>query len=112
MATRLGPIDLCCDSPPYSIVQACAQVGIQCPEDVRWTRISVHQSAQAGWKQFVQHAPWNVFLAGEQNEEGPCNCGQIIPKMELYVFTLDTGKQLSYYLAQCPRCYTVFWELT
>jgi hypothetical protein len=40
MSNQLGPIDVCCDAPPYPIVKACAQLGFLMPEDVRWCQMS------------------------------------------------------------------------
>jgi hypothetical protein len=40
MFSRLGPIDLKCDAPLYSVVAACGKLGFQSPLDVRWCRTS------------------------------------------------------------------------
>jgi len=38
VSTRLGPILIDCDAPPYAIVQACERRGLRSPLDVRWCR--------------------------------------------------------------------------
>ncbi len=40
MSSRLGPLEVECDAPPYSVVCACRDLGLQSPEDVRWRRLS------------------------------------------------------------------------
>ena len=40
MSSKLGPIEILCEAPPYPIVQACHMIGIKRPEDVRWCRMS------------------------------------------------------------------------
>jgi hypothetical protein len=40
MSQQLGPLEVICDAPPYPIVQACNAIGIETPEDVRWSRMS------------------------------------------------------------------------
>jgi hypothetical protein len=110
MASQLGPLEVCCDAPPYFIVQACNQVGFHAPEDVRWCRLSQHRQAQAGWRNLVQFAPWNAFMTGTQLEAGPCSCGRMLPPLAVYTFTLDTGQEFSYLLTQCARCCAVYWE--
>jgi hypothetical protein len=95
---QLGPIDVCCDSPPYNIVQACTQLGFVMPEDVRWSRLSRFLSERGGF--------WAFFRVQEQT----CTCGEKLPLLERCTFTLLTGEGLSFFLGQCPRCRTMFWE--
>jgi hypothetical protein len=107
---QLGPIDVCCDAPPYPVVQACSQIGFDSPEDYRWRRMSQHRGANAAMRHIAKFAPWNVFLAGNALQTGMCNCGQLLPAMACFIFTLDTGQEISYSLGQCSRCHTVYWE--
>ena len=34
MSSRLGPLQIECDAPPYMIVSACRKIGFESPEDV------------------------------------------------------------------------------
>jgi hypothetical protein len=43
-------------------------------------------------------------------EDTGCFCGEKLPVLTLHIFTLSSGKELSYYLGQCGRCRTIFWE--
>jgi hypothetical protein len=110
MTNSLGPIDICCDAPPYPIVQSCVEIGIESPEDVRWCRLVEHRNAQSLFRQLIQFPPWSVIFDGRVLGEGPCTCGQMLPQLRHYVFTFATGEECAYYLGQCPRCRTVFWE--
>jgi hypothetical protein len=89
MSSELGPIDIVCDAPPYPVVRACQRLGLRAPQDVRWCRV-------------------NRYAAG--SARGSCTCGHAAPRLESYTFTFVSGSQASYYLAQCPRCRTIFWD--
>ena len=103
MSGRLGPIEICCDAPPYAIVQACRRIGLQRPEDVRWLRMSEPRSHKG--------APWKLqtFLWRTDNRLC-CPCGERLPELALVMFTFNTGEEASYFLGQCARCHTVFWD--
>jgi hypothetical protein len=111
MANQLGPIEVCCDSPPYPIIQACVQIGIQSPEDVRWCRMSHHVDQHAGQRGILHLLPWKM-LWGADPAERTCVCGRKLPELAGYGFTLLSGKEVFYLLGQCDRCRTVFWEET
>ncbi len=102
MPKHLGPIEICCDAPPYYIVRACRRIGIERPEDVRWWRLSHFLRAHANWRQ--------LLLGMNRPDDGNCSCGQKLPCLEWYTFTLSTGTEASYFLGQCSRCHTIFWE--
>jgi hypothetical protein len=107
MTPHLGPIDICCDAPPYSIIQACDRIGIQRAEDVRWCRMSHFlDSDDAGGS---GHG-WKTFLAVSGQRKTTCSCGQTLPNLEKCTFTFITGREVSYFLGQCKRCWTVFWD--
>jgi hypothetical protein len=103
MFSRLGPIDINCDAPPCSIVEACAKLSFQAPLDVRWRRASRHD--HDGILGF--HALFWLLGAGRA---ATCNCGQPLPLLERYTFTFASGREASYLLGQCRRCRTMFWE--
>lgn len=106
MAERLGPIDFTCDSPPYYIVRACTRVGIATPEDVRWCRMSRYLNPATGgvWP------PWKAVVGLAAAGEKTCTCKRALPLLERCTFTLASGRQVSYYLGQCPGCHAVYWE--
>jgi hypothetical protein len=99
---QLGPIDICCDAPPYNIVQACTQLGFQNPEDVRWS----WAGRQGSFGQLAREA----FRAAGGRGSSQCVCGHRIPTLQRYLFLLLNGRELSYRLGQCECCRTIFWE--
>jgi hypothetical protein len=109
MPNRLGPLEVHCDAPPYNIVRACNMIGMQSPEDVRWCRLSQLVGAQAGWREVLKQQSWRALLGMTQPEYGVCRCGQKLPILERYTFTLISGNQTSYFIGQCSRCHSVYW---
>jgi hypothetical protein len=110
MANKLGPIGINCDSPPYSVVQACRRIGIESPEDVRWCRMSHFLQQGTGLRQlFYQHG-WKALLGVGRPEDRVCSCGYRLPDLEKYTFTFITGREASFCLGQCRRCHSIFWE--
>jgi hypothetical protein len=53
---------------------------------------------------------WKALLGMEEQNHENCSCGQPLPALEMYTFTLLSGRQRNYFLAQCGRCRTIFWE--
>ena len=109
MSAQWGPLEIDCDSPPYSIVRACTRIGVRAPEDVRWCRLSGVQEPATGWRQFIR-SPWKLLggIAGAHGRN--CVCGQELPHLDEYTFTMISGTEKSYLLGQCDSCRTVFWE--
>jgi hypothetical protein len=108
---RLGLLAVECDAPPYPIVRACHELGLRQPEDVRWCRLSRRQRAEQRWKSFFAGPLWACFLCGAGSHEKTCSCGCPLLDAESYSFTFQTGEQLDCELVQCPRCWTIYWEL-
>ncbi len=106
MFSQLGPIEICCDAPPYPIVEACTQVGFDDPLDVRWCRMS-HYLASAG-----SSLPRKLFGVISETTQARCKCGRALPLLEKYTFMFASEKLADYMLGQCPRCRTIFWEDT
>lgn len=110
MSSSLGPIEMCCDAPPYPVVRACRHIHFQTPEDVRWLRMSAFRT----WRDSRQHeAPsqfWKTLWKRDKSVAGTCTCGEPLPELRLAVFTFETGVQVSYLLGQCSRCRTIFWD--
>jgi hypothetical protein len=109
MPKELGPMDVCCDAPPYEVVRACRNLGLRAPEDVRWLRMSVYCAQPLG------HAPgvvsWFRRLFKPDSTQRSCTCGRILPELGIVAVTFADGDQATYVLGQCARCDTVFWDM-
>jgi hypothetical protein len=103
MFSRLGKLEVRCDAPAYSVVEACENLGFQSPLDVRWLRLGRFLKEQG-------QTPWQWIFGRSQDKEITCPCGQPMPKFDHYTFTFITNKMIDYLLGQCPRCRTMFWE--
>ena len=110
MPGQLGPISIECDAPSYSIVQACERLGMESPEDVRWCRMTHFLNANTGWRGLFNRDTWKVLWETKAMPARACFCGQHLPRLMAYTFTMSTGKELSYCLGQCIKCHTIFWE--
>jgi hypothetical protein len=108
MFSRLGPIDIKCDAPLYSIVKACGKLGFQSSLDVRWCRTNHFLGGQGESGGGFHPLRW--LFGGSQPPETTCACGQPLPKMERYTFTFASEKKGHYLLGQCCQCRTMFWE--
>jgi hypothetical protein len=53
---------------------------------------------------------WKLFFGRGDPQEQTCTCGEPLPALEKYAFTLNSGRVLDYLLGQCARCRTVYWE--
>jgi hypothetical protein len=53
---------------------------------------------------------WKALLGRRRGEPLGCTCGQGLPPLRRYEFTLRWGTEVEYLLGQCPRCATMFWE--
>jgi hypothetical protein len=100
MSSDLGPMEIDCNAPPYHVVRSCQRLGFESPLDVRWCKVN-HKAGQAG-----------VFAKLTGAGRPTCSCGEARPELETYTFTFLSGRQVSYYLAQCPRCHAIFWDKT
>ncbi len=109
MSVHYGPIDIDCDALPYPLAQACETLNFQSPLDVRWCRLSQFVNGQAHPVGLFSSRSWQR-LFHKQAKEKPCSCGEALPTLEQYAFTFASGAHVEYYLAQCARCRTMFWE--
>jgi hypothetical protein len=111
MSSQLGPIEICCDCPPYSVVRASKRIGLEFPEDVRWWRLSdFRKQGEQSWGLFrprTWRLPWGTTRPAHRDT---CSCGAKLPLLQRYAFTFRTGNESSYLIGQCLRCRTVFWE--
>ncbi|GIW83027.1 MAG: hypothetical protein KatS3mg105_4834 [Gemmatales bacterium] len=108
MSSRLGPIEIDCDAPPYAIVRACHMVGVRSAEDVRWWRLSEYLRQQIRWRDILRHP----LKALKRVARGPgrCGCGEKLPSLEKCTFTRISGNKATYLIGQCPNCRTVYWD--
>jgi len=112
MAGSLDPLEIDCDSPPYSIVQACRMVGLECPEDVPWYRYSRYVVGQYDSCEIVRLDNWKALLGLSRSPNFHCPCGEKLPELERCTFTYLSGKEAIYLVGQCGRCRTIFWDET
>ena len=108
--SRLGPLEVHCDAPSYAMVRTCHALGFHAPLDVRWCRMSHYLSALIGWKGLFNRNTWKMLWETRARGEKACFCGEQLPRLMMYTFTLNTGEELSFFLGQCSRCHSVFWE--
>jgi hypothetical protein len=111
MFSRLGPLSIDCDCPPYPVVEASQRIGIRRPEDVRWCRLSHYLTEPPAWRDLLRLESWKYLLGlSDRRRSRSCVCGQPLPCLARYAFTYNTGARESYLLGQCGRCRTVYWE--
>jgi hypothetical protein len=107
--SRLGPLEVSCDAPAYSVVRACQGLGFVTPEDVRWCRLSHVFEGKAVPEGATALQVWG-WLFRNQAKEKPCVCGHPLPILETYTFTFASLKTANYLLGQCRHCHTIYWE--
>lgn len=110
MLNHLGLLEVECDAPPYPIVRACRKLGMSEPEDVRWSHKNHNSRRSHSWIRFLASPIWGRLLRRDEKAASVCSCGQPMPELDSYSFTFQTGEQVEYDLAQCPRCRTIYWE--
>lgn len=109
MCSRFGRVEMWCDAPPYDVVRACTGCGFQSPLDVRWCRMP-HFLEEAGQgKETFGMRLWR-WLFGWASPQQTCSCGQPLPVLATYEFSRPSEQRGDYLLAQCPRCWTMFWD--
>ena len=110
MSSRLGPLQVECDAPPYPVVCACRKLGLEAPEDVRWVRRDhLHQRWEALTSLFGPGA-WGRVFKGIEAPAITCSCGELLPGLDACSFLFADGTTREYRLGQCRRCHTIFWE--
>jgi hypothetical protein len=110
MSDRTGQFEVCCDAPPYGIVRACEGCGLRAPLDVRWCRLR-HVLA----REEQPNAPlgvqvWRWLLGRKRRKPQACTCGEPLPDLKKYGFSMRSKKVGDYLLGQCRRCGTMFWD--
>lgn len=110
MAKQLGPVEVCCEAPPYPVVRACRVAGIRSPEDVRWLRRSTFRGRHPGGTRGLGAFLWGL-LRGTPGPAGrACTCGGRLPALTVLVAPVNADHAPAYVLGQCARCRTVFWD--
>jgi hypothetical protein len=110
MANHSESVDFPCDSPPYTVVKACQQLGFHAPLDVRWCRLSGVFQSLPERSGILHFQPWKSLLGRSYPREKVCLCGGPLPILERYLFAFQSGRRANYLLGQCPQCRTIFWE--
>lgn len=108
MSKQVGPLEICCDAPPYCVVRACRGVGIRSPEDVRWLRLSTFRRPVR--PRGVMDYLWELVRGTKRPAGTACTCGRGLPELKVVIVEFDEGEELPYLFGQCPRCQTVFWD--
>ena len=109
MSHRLGRLDIDCDCPPYPIVRACRQVGIEAPEDVRWCRLH-HEVPRPGGPPPTGLLGLLWAVAGARGPGVRCRCGAPQPALRVFRMIYSTGETACYLLGQSDCCHTGFWD--
>jgi hypothetical protein len=112
MSKQLGPIEICCDAPPYHVVQACRGIGILSPEDVRWLRVSASLDQSPVHTRGVLQYLRELMCGARESAVRTCTCGRVLPDLGVVVVAVSEGEEVAYLLGQCPRCRTVFWDVS
>lgn len=110
MNSHLGPVEIECDAPPYAVVQACTVLGFRQPLDVRWRPARERKPYRCPEGHGLGRRLWEALLGRGRGRHLACPCGQGLPPLGRYEFTLRWGREVEYRLGQCPRCATMFWE--
>src|SRR5437899_12885084 len=92
MFDKSPSIEIRCDAPPYSIVQACRIVGMRTPEDVRWCRLSQFRETYAQQLELFKPHTWKAMWSMPELDGSRCSCGQQMPRLEKITFTYLSGK--------------------
>jgi hypothetical protein len=109
MTSRREPLEIQCDAPSYEVVRACGAEFLA-PLDVRWYRMGPFLGEQATRREsFLGHALKTLLGIGHVTNPR-CTCGHALPVLEQYKITFLGETEGEYFLGQCPRCLTMFWE--
>jgi hypothetical protein len=110
VSKQLGPIEICCDAPPYWIVRACHELGVRAPEDVRWLRMSAFRCQKPVPARSVAAFVAELFRGPATQPSASCTCGARLPELNASLIVVEEGEAITYRLGQCARCRTVFWD--
>jgi hypothetical protein len=107
MSEQLGPLEILCEAPPYSVVDDCQWLGFQAPLDVCWREMSHFHREEGGLLDTFYRM---LFFGKRHSKKATCRCGEPLPVLKTYTFWLAADIVVAYRLGQCRRCRTIFWE--
>ncbi len=110
MSGQLGPMEIRCDAPPYSVVRASAGLRFQSPLDVPWYHRARFRASHDGGTGDFTVPGWKQFVHLGQQGRTTCRCGQPLPVLEEYRFRFASAREARYLLGQCVRCRAMFWQ--
>jgi hypothetical protein len=110
MFGRFRQFEICCDAPPYAVVRACKGCGFRSPLDVRWCRMTHFLNGEGHCKGIIVLRLWHWLFGTRKAKKKTCTCGQPLPALKKYGFTFLSKKVGDYFMGQCRRCRTVFWD--
>jgi hypothetical protein len=109
MLGNLETFQLECDAPSYCIVRISQILGFESPLDVRWCRLRHFLGSQSE-RQSLWSRLWNFFIGRTEPKRKTCTCGRLLPDMKRLALAHLFPQEGNYFLGQCPRCRTIFWE--
>jgi hypothetical protein len=112
MCDEIKQFEASCDAPPYSVARAYEARGLRAALDVRWCRLSHLLTGEQRRQGNVGVRVWQWLRGRKGRKPRTCTCGQPLPDLKRYGFTLRSKKVGDYLLGQCCRCGTVFWDET
>src|ERR1700694_2689116 len=111
MFKRLKALEFHCDAPSYAVVRACNGCGFPFPLDGRGCRISHFLNGHNQCRRILGFRFWKELFARSRPKEPACTCGQPLPTLKAYAFTFFSEWVAIYFLGQCRRCKTMFWDV-
>jgi len=110
MSSRSERQQLGCDAPPYVVVKACEELSFHSPLYVRWCHMSHVLARRSEVSELLGFRAWE-WIFGKDQPPDRCACGQRLPSLERYQFAFTSGRTAAYFLGQCSRCDTIFWDI-
>jgi hypothetical protein len=110
MSVHLGLLEICCEAPSYPVVEACKGFGFLFPWDVRWLRLRHLPELRPPADGLFGVRRWLSWLGIRKPAKKCCPCGQVLPEAGVYWVKVLPGGVNPYWLCQCPRCRTIFWD--
>jgi hypothetical protein len=91
-------------------VRAYKRYGFHSPLDVRWCHMSQHLNEASHSKSIFVLRLWHWLLGWRSRKDQTCTCGGPLPSLKEYRFSLVSTKTSDYFMGQCRRCRTIFWD--
>jgi hypothetical protein len=103
-------VEIYCDAPSYPVVEACEGFGFHSPWDVRWLCVRHLPNGPAGEDGLFNVRRWLAFFGVSADRVRRCSCGRELPPLRRYDVPAAAGVHRHYWLGQCPRCDTIYWQ--